>query len=382
MKYQACESYVVLLANGYQLERFLIFGDSKRILNPTAKYIFLHDYRLFTPSLHYIWKRFVNVVFIRQYSHKPVINFQKAGKIYELSTVPFPSSLKDVFVSRRLDYWQAGHYRYSKKIFADKTNDLMGETFKTVVFPHTPAVIRPGLDKNRTYTGLEIEIISAFQKAMNFKVEFYETKNSEEEKWGQADENGTYNGLLREMHDANAEFALADLYYTAYNLKVFDLTIPYFTECLTFLTPEATNDNSWKTLILPFSGNMWAGVLFSLFTVGFIFYGVSFFYRNKLISGRFPEEIQTKTLKKGVRLQKQDVFDSISSCILNTYSMLVYVSLPKFPIGTYFYIKSLFYKDLIISFYSLEPSYFDWMVLDLLHINSCSLSSFNDSNFI
>lgn len=51
-----------------------------------------------------------------------------------------------------------------------------------------------------------------------------------------------------------------------------DLSIPYTTECLTFLTPESLTDNSWKTLILPFSSGMWAGVLFFLFCVGFVFY--------------------------------------------------------------------------------------------------------------
>lgn len=51
-----------------------------------------------------------------------------------------------------------------------------------------------------------------------------------------------------------------------------DLSIPYTSQCLTFLTPEALTDNSWQTLILPFNGPMWGGVLFFLVCVGFIFY--------------------------------------------------------------------------------------------------------------
>lgn len=49
-----------------------------------------------------------------------------------------------------------------------------------------------------------------------------------------------------------ADIALADLYYTAYNLEHMDLSVPYNAECLTFLTPEALTDNSWQTLVLPF----------------------------------------------------------------------------------------------------------------------------------
>lgn len=83
--------------------------------------------------------------------------------------------------------------------------------------------------------------------------------------------NGSYTGVLGEMviridslrqSDANfsqnfqvngrADIALADLYYTSYNLEHMDLSVPYNVECLTFLTPEALTDNSWQTLILPF----------------------------------------------------------------------------------------------------------------------------------
>lgn len=49
-----------------------------------------------------------------------------------------------------------------------------------------------------------------------------------------------------------ADFALADLYYNPYHLDKMDLSWPYTTQCLTFLTPEALTDNSWQTLTLPF----------------------------------------------------------------------------------------------------------------------------------
>lgn len=52
--------------------------------------------------------------------------------------------------------------------------------------------------------------------------------------------------------DGAADIALGDLYYIPYFLEVMDLSIPYSSQCLTFLTPEALSDNSWQTLILPF----------------------------------------------------------------------------------------------------------------------------------
>lgn len=57
---------------------------------------------------------------------------------------------------------------------------------------------------------------------------------------------------LLQVTSGRAELVLGDLHYTPYHLKLMDLSVPYHSECLTFLTPEATTDNSWQTLILPF----------------------------------------------------------------------------------------------------------------------------------
>lgn len=72
--------------------------------------------------------------------------------------------------------------------------------------------------------------------------------------------------------DGLADFALGDLYYTPYHLDTMDLSQPYTSVCLTFLTPEALTDNSWQTLTLPFSAEMWICVLFFLGVVVLVFY--------------------------------------------------------------------------------------------------------------
>uniref|UniRef100_A0A336MB17 CSON013115 protein n=1 Tax=Culicoides sonorensis TaxID=179676 RepID=A0A336MB17_CULSO len=339
IKLNPCEIYVIFLANGIQVEGFLRYADANRILSPNAKYIILHDYRLFTPAQHYIWKRFINVIFIKLYNQHPYVSYRKAGLPFELSTVAFPSSSHNIFVSSRLDIWQAGKFRYKKPLFLDRTENMKSEQLKVVIFTHNPAVTRDTSmlkSENVTYNGVEIKIMEALQDVMNFTGIYYELENADDVKWGEKLENGSYTGLLGEMDAARSDFALADLHYTSFNLKVLDLSIPYNTECLTFLTPEATSDNSWKTLILPFSGSMWAGVLTSLFSVGFIFFGVSFIYRRlhgPLMMGMTDETASSSQKKKKTKKSKvpADMFDQLSNCIIYTYSMLLYVSLPKFP---------------------------------------------------
>jgi len=87
---------------------------------------------------------------------------------------------------------------------------------------------------------------------MNFIPVIYEPINWRTEQWGKKQMNGTISGLLGEVWSARADLALGNLHYTPYHLNILDLSIPYNTECLTFLTFESKTDNSWKTLILPF----------------------------------------------------------------------------------------------------------------------------------
>uniref|UniRef100_A0A182YGS4 Ionotropic glutamate receptor L-glutamate and glycine-binding domain-containing protein n=1 Tax=Anopheles stephensi TaxID=30069 RepID=A0A182YGS4_ANOST len=351
-----CGGYVILMGNGIQLERLLRYGDKTRILDTRARYIIMHNYRLFVPQLHYIWKRIVDVLFVRplrKKSFKWTERNRDSSPVYELSTVPFPMPIKGVFFSKIVDFWQAVYY------------------------------------------GVEIELLKAISKAMRFNMVFYETFDADAERWGTVRDNETLTGLLREMHEGRADFALADLHHTEYNLGFMDLSIPYNTECLTFLTPEALSDNSWKTLILPFNGEMWAGVLISLFSVGFVFYAFSntlhcihhhkrayqpehdLLQRHHNRKGRTVNPFKKRCLramrtsKLPYRLKRlvcreynikkysannalrnlhmipfkrkpepwhdplpaYDIFDTFAGCIIYTYSMLLLVSLPRLPAG-------------------------------------------------
>lgn len=87
---------------------------------------------------------------------------------------------------------------------------------------------------------------------MNFNYEIYEPENADTELWGRKGVETKYTGIIGEMVYTHADIALGDIYYIPAFLDVMDLSIPYNTECLTFVTPEALTDNSWNTLILPF----------------------------------------------------------------------------------------------------------------------------------
>lgn len=103
-----CDVYVVLLQNGIQAERLLRFGDKHRLIDTRAKFLMNFDYRLFSESMLYIWRRIINVVFVKEVRDK-----RKSGgfKSFELVTVPFPYALQSVFVERPLDVWKKGRFK-------------------------------------------------------------------------------------------------------------------------------------------------------------------------------------------------------------------------------------------------------------------------------
>lgn len=150
--------------------------------------------------------------------------------------------------------------------------------FRIAVFEHIPAVTK----QSRVYynkspsnkieaLGIEFEVCTTFKaycfifvllcmfqliqiisKAMNFKPKYYMPHNIALERWGSKNNNESHTGLISEAVQGKAAFYLGDLHYTLHHLNYFDLTVPYNTECLTFLTPESLTENSWKLLTLPF----------------------------------------------------------------------------------------------------------------------------------
>ncbi|XP_066157324.1 glutamate receptor ionotropic, delta-1-like [Euwallacea fornicatus] len=372
-----CQMYVILMANGLQVGRLLSFGDRYRVLNTRAKYIVLLDNRLFEEKLHYLWKRIINVIFIKKHTSKKGSDKPAKSDWYELATVPFPINFGSTLVPRRLDIWTKRKFRKGTDLFKDKTADLKNETLRVVAFAHIPGTEKSNLtnsnkiranlraDDDELFTGLEIEILDTISKLMNFQCDLYQAENPGLELWGRKLIGGLYTGLLGEMATTRADIALGDLYYIPYILNIMDLSTPYHTECLTFLTPESTTDISWKTLVLPFSPIMWGCVIVCLSISSVSFHLLSKFQvhlagvkKGQELRGE-EEARQERTKEKALnrsmvkvdlnmtyslmkeqhkRVQERGSeglyqFSEPGNSILYTYSMLLLVSLPKLPTG-------------------------------------------------
>nr|XP_012224227.1 PREDICTED: glutamate receptor 1-like [Linepithema humile] len=335
IKADDCDAYVILIANGLLTSRFLQYVEGERLIDTRGYFLLLHDNRLFRPELHYIWNRIVNVVFIRKYN---TFKYRSGERItaerIDLSTVYYPSRTMG-FTTKYVDSWQDGKLRYGNDHYLSKTMDLRGNGLRVAVFEHIPAVTEASRDQYHQSTiaspkalGIEFELIRVIAKAMNFKANYYMPYNIKNEKWGKAGDNDSYTGLLGEAIAGKADFFLGDLHYTLHHLNHLDLSAPYNTECLTFLTPEALTDNSWKLLILPFRLNAWIALLCALLIGGGALHVFALFYQKyigSLVRLKQGEE-NAYDSSKGLYL-----FTEFQNCILYTYSMLLQVSLPRLP---------------------------------------------------
>ncbi|XP_060529667.1 uncharacterized protein LOC132704046 isoform X2 [Cylas formicarius] len=381
-KNDGCQMYVILVADGEQVAELLKFGDRGRLFDTKSKYVLLYNTQLFEKHLFYIWGRLINVVFIRRNKPKKPGNGSKKSPWYELSTVPFPFYFKDVLVPIRLDIWAQSKFRKAAELFKDKTFDLKNQTLKVTALAHIPGTLKISgddigmkaanratfrtsspSDTNASFRGTEIEIVEAISNAMNFRCALYEPSEMATD----GDVGGNFTGLLGEMTSAVADIALGDLYYIPYVLDYMDLSVPYYTQCLTFLTPESSTDISWKTLVLPFSGVMWATVLVCLLLISYVFHALAGFHVhiNKVKekcrkNGKVPNNVrktpinfalEPQIFKFGIDTkytlmmeQYQPVkeenepeglyqFSEPVNSVLYTYSMLLLVSLPKLPTG-------------------------------------------------
>ncbi|KAI4499966.1 hypothetical protein M0802_004836 [Mischocyttarus mexicanus] len=357
-KTTGCNGYVILVANGLLVSKFLQYAEREELINTHGYFLLLHDYRILTSDLHYIWNRIINVIFVRQYKpYKYRSGDTSSRPIINLETVYFPSQKKKFVITKYLDTWYHGRFRYGKDHFIQRISDLKGKTLRVSVFEHIPAVTKEsenfykgGPSYSAKGLGIEFEVctsvlqdymlIRVIAQFMKFKALYYMPYNIADERWGALEKNGTFTGLIGEAIARRATFYIGDLHYTSYLLKFFELSIPYNTECLTFLTPESLTDNSWKLLILPFKLYTWIAVLFTLLLAGGIIHLFSLSYekyiifykdaKRQLVKINELDEIETSRIKKrmtrGIYL-----FTEAQNSMLYTYSMLLLVSLPRLP---------------------------------------------------
>ena len=80
--------------------------------------------------------------------------------------------------------------------------DLTGVHLRISTIPYEPYTFLDAEEKNRTYRGLMMDVVRYVQTKTNFTFSILDENDG---LWGTRDENGSWNGLIREVMDNGAD---------------------------------------------------------------------------------------------------------------------------------------------------------------------------------
>ncbi|CAB3371748.1 Hypothetical predicted protein [Cloeon dipterum] len=310
-----CGMIALFFRNEQKLARALRISDRKRLIKSKARLILPFDVRLFYPKMHNFWRRFLNVIFLRDLSRNPkrrdglaqnrsaAIPDASVQKCFELSTVSFPAPVDpdhpETWLPPPIATWCPGRY-YGKRrnLFFAKNKNLDGQVLRAVYFELSPAVIKAEQKSGGNLQGVEIGILGLMSKILNFSPLLMEISNMS-------------SGAIAALTSGSTDVALGNFAYVSSTEKSTDLSAPYATYCYTFITPELIGDVSWRALLLPFDRDLWAAAALAL-VFGWL-------------SMHLTARLQKKERGNELRL--------LLPSALSTLSMQLMVPLPRAPQG-------------------------------------------------
>ncbi|KAF2363625.1 Ionotropic glutamate receptor [Trinorchestia longiramus] len=158
-----------------------------------------------------------------------------------------------------LGYWEETKFSEFDDVFPDRFSDFNGTVVEIASdVDDNPLIIKT---KTGTLTGMNIEIVKALSKWLNFR--YTTTIAASDDHWGEY-ENGTYNGLLGDVLRGEKNFTMNYLTLTLDRVKYFDVSVPYFWEGFGFVLKNPPPLPAWQNLLFPFTWQVWMSVAMAL----------------------------------------------------------------------------------------------------------------------
>ncbi|KAK3096044.1 hypothetical protein FSP39_022435 [Pinctada imbricata] len=135
------------------------------------------------------------------------------------------------------------------------------KTYRVVISPtYEPFVYRLG---NGSYKGYCIDLLDKIRDIMGFDYTLYESPDG---LVGSLGENGTWNGVIKELIEDKADIAVGPLSVMAERENVVDFTVPYYDLVgLTILMPKPILTYGWFRFIEVLDTTVWMGIILAFF---------------------------------------------------------------------------------------------------------------------
>ena len=96
-------------------------------------------------------------------------------------------------------------------------------TYKVVTVPKPPFVIYD--EERNNYSGMLIDLLNELARRLSFQYDIYVEKDME---YGYMDDEGNWNGMIRELMEGNADIGLGAVSLMSERMRVVDFTEPIY----------------------------------------------------------------------------------------------------------------------------------------------------------
>ncbi|XP_055372265.1 ionotropic receptor 25a [Condylostylus longicornis] len=170
--------------------------------------------------------------------------------------------------TKSIGSWKAGLDAPLDVKDLEQMHNLTADTvYRVYTVVQAPFIMK---DKNspKGYKGYCIDLIDEIAKIVKFDYEIYEVEDG---KFGNMDENGDWNGIVRKLIDKQADIGLGSMSVMAEREIVIDFTVPYYDLVgITIMMQRPTAPSSLFKFLTVLETNVWLCILAAYFFTSFL----------------------------------------------------------------------------------------------------------------
>ncbi|XP_071517850.1 glutamate receptor U1-like [Panulirus ornatus] len=158
-----------------------------------------------------------------------------------------------------------------REMLRTRTKALLQGHVVSIVLKHRTPYVFLQLE-GRTVLGSDgilIQLLRSLAHIYNFT---YTMKLPDDGQWGSILADGSWNGMVGEVYRNEVEMALGPTSITEEREKAIDFTVPFDFEPWDIMIPASQENIDLAAFMIPFSGEVWVGLLTSWVVVGVLLY--------------------------------------------------------------------------------------------------------------
>ncbi|XP_012259587.2 ionotropic receptor 25a-like [Athalia rosae] len=163
--------------------------------------------------------------------------------------------------------WDAGIDRQLEVISEDLIANHTAQTsYRVVTVVQAPFVMYDA--ETNTWSGYCIDLLEEIRSIIKFE---YEIREAEDGRFGNMDDDGNWNGMIKELKEKRADIGLSSLSVMAERESVVDFTVPYYDLVgITILMKKPHSQTSLFKFLTVLENNVWLCILAAYFFTSFL----------------------------------------------------------------------------------------------------------------